>query len=882
MWVNVETNRPESDVAGKFNYDDCTFDSDAASSIPGPYYATEYNKYRFVYDRFGFTNPGSGIWEDPFPDYPTGIGYAERYGIGAFYFYAPVPNLETPEAKTDIPCYEPEIQGRVFWDYLSTFFDFLKDEDRLNFEKFWESMTKAGYDLLKKGLRFFEATAPENARTCVLEDYYDLLIGPLHAKPINLDPTLKTPSYIIRPLDIRLIEPVYTDDLDPRYFDMIELAAADYYRIREIGLEKYVVVKAESEDISDKYFKINNLLSSEEKYDRPESSEINENHHYEADDTIGRIRLTADNPAEDVSEYNVFFLEEDIGGTSDIYWDASAGLAIAVDPADRTVDAIVALINTPHVDKWCSAENISPKGKDNCPTPLHSVETYPDGSTLFKNLDNYITSEVSEGRYYNPTGKKWVWFEGYSAEDGEPGTDGIGEWIDSLSAFKYMMEVQGDLSYLEDEAFTVYLTTGLVYDIPTHVKGLPSLQNFINQSLGVPFYQDIDYRFYNNTVEFFENIFELQRAVPDEYLYCPKAALIEHMLFEMYGSMVNVPNWDNYNYTNIGGKAGVNALLKSLQNVSNLEDYERALNVYYGMPVSPERSEVQGLYESYGYRVLAIDASDVTLELPDGEDLHPFVQENCKLLIEGKKEKKIEVIVDRSLGIVALDDVTDVEVGDLMYLRLNNRFIIKSFYAEDLGSDTPGYIEVYIPEGAEPIKHAIDVVQTITDGEQYPEILIYGTEEFEYNHNGIYRITDAVQFGGITQLTVYKRSDIDTEVYNDYVGVTTEDIGGGYAHFAWPTHKFLYLYLDTQKYFKAYLDAPIDTIYDSGDVLTKYQIIARNVSVVNKGIFPGWNQFDHFRRYNGINLEADILELTSVIPGATFGEYFPSESVKLE
>jgi len=878
---NIETNKSASDFSG-ISYSNCTFDSDAANGIPGPYYATEYNKYLFVYDRFGFTNTGKGASYWASNGYPTGIGFADRYGIGAFYFYVPVPNLEITEAKTDVPCYEPEIQGRVFWDYLSTFWDFLKDEDRINFEKFWESMTKAGYDLLKKGLRFLETTAPENTRTCVLEDYFDLLIGPMHSKPINLDPTLKTPSYVIRPLGIRLIEPVYAESLDPQYFDMIELAAADYYRIREIGLEKYVVVRAENAEISDRYFKVNNLLSSEEKYDRPESSELNEGHHYESDDAVGRVRLTADDHTEDVSGYNVFVVNDD-GVPSEVVWFDEDGVVIVVNNADD-IDDIIALINAPHVDKWCSAINISPKGKTKFPAivPDTFPGSYPDGSILFKNLDNYITSQQSEGRYYNPIGKKWEWFEGYTAADGDVGDESKGEWIDSLSSFKYMIEVQGDLSYLDGEAFTIYLTTGLVYDIPTRVKGLTSLQNFINPSLGVPFYQDIDYRFYNNTVEFFENIFELQRAVPDEYLYCPKAELFEHMLFEMYGTMVNVPYWGDYNYTNIGGKAGVNALLKSLQSISNLEDYERALNVYYGMPVAPERSEVQGLYESYGYKVLAIDSSDVTLELPDGEELHPFVQENCKLLIEGKKEKKIEVVVDRTLGIVALDDVTDIEVGDLMHLRLNNRFVIKSFYAEDLGSDTPGYIEVYIPEGAIPIQHAIDVIQTVTDGEQYPEILIYGTEEFEYNHNGIYRITDAVQFGGITQLTVYKRSDTDTNVYNDYIGVNTEDIGGGYAHFAWPTHKFLYLYLDTQKYFKAYLDAPIDTIYDSGDVLTKYQIIARNVSVVNKELFPGWNQFDHFRRYNGINLEADILELTNIIPGATFGEYFPSESVKLE
>lgn len=882
VFENIETNRPASDLSA-ITPVNCTFDSNAPNGLPDPYYASEYNKFRFVYDRFGFINEGKGDSYWASNGYPTGIGYADRYGIGAFYFYVPVPNPEIPGVKTTVPCYEPEIQGRVFWDYLSTFWDFLTDEDRTNFEIFWNAMTKAGYDLLKKGMRFFETTAPENSRTCVLEDYFDLLIGPLHSKPINLDPTLKTPSYTVRPIGTRLIEPVYDADLNPTYFDMLELSATDYYRVREIGLGQYVVIQAESDNISDKYFKINNLLSSEEKRDRLASVEFTEDSHYQDDSNVGRVRFTADDLTEDVSGYNVWFIEEDVGGTSEVYWDAAAGLVVTVDPADKTVDSIVALINTPHVDKWATAKNISPKDKTDCPRMLNSGETYPDEAVLFSALNNYINSTESEGRYYNPTGKKWKWFDGYSEDGGDTiGDESDGEWVDSLSAFKYMMEIEGDLSYLTDEAFTIYLTTGRVYDIANHIKGLPSLQNFIDQSLGVPFYQDIDYRFYNNTVEFFGNIFELQRAVPDEYLYCPKAELIEHMLFEMYGSMVNVPRWDDYNYTNISGKAGVNALLKSLQNVSNLQDYERALNVYYGMPVAPEKSEVQGLYESYGYKVLAIDASDITLELPEGEDLHPFVQEGSKFIIEGKIGMTIEVVVDRSLGIVALDDISQVAIGDLMYLKLNNRFIVKSFFAEELATGTPGYIEVYIPEGSAPIQHVIDVLQTVTDGVQYPEILIYGTEELDHNYNGIYHITDAVQMGGVVQLTIYRRSDEDIGVYNDYIGVTTEDIGAGFAHFSWPTHKFLYLYLDTQKYFKAYIDAPIDTVYDTGDVLQKYDIVARNVSVVNKDIFPGWSQFDHFRRYHGINLESDILELTNVIPGAKFGEYFPSASVRLE
>jgi len=46
-------------------------------------------------------------------------------------------------------------------------------------------------------------------------------------------------------------------------------------------------------------------------------------------------------------------------------------------------------------------------------------------------------------------------------------------------------------------------------------------------------------------------------------------------------------------------------------------------------------------------------------------------------------------------------------------------------------------------------------------------------------------------------------------------------------------------------------------------------------------MFPNWVEFDHFRRYNGLNTESNHLELTNVMPGINFGEYFP-ESILLK
>jgi len=874
---NLETNRPASDLPNSVLVN-CSFEADAPNNVPGPFYANEYNKFNFVYDDFGFVNSGRGASFQSANGYPTGIGGASRYGIGAFYFFVPVPNPEVAPRAEEVLCEEPTTEGRVFWDYLSTFWNYMSTRDRESFEAFWAGLTQAGTDLIKRAQRFLSATAPERAWTCVLEDYYDVQIGPLHSKPIDLDPTIKSPNHIIRPIGIKLIEPIYNSESNPVYRDMFKVSASDYYKIRNIGLGNYLVVQVKRDDVSDRYFKIYNILSSEEKYDRPSFSEINETIHLEDDDTVGRIGITAKDHTEDVSEYKVLVSADDGSGTS-VIWDTDS-VHIKVDrTAAETIDQILTIVNTPP-SAWATVSNRSQKNHDTFPI-ISESGTLPNDAIEFKDLPEYIYREENEGRYYPPEGKKWVWFDGYSIDDGPAGTEGIGEWVDSLSSFNYMIEVEGDLSYIGDESFTIYLTTGRTYDILSHINILPSLQNYIEDGLGVPFYNGQDYRFYNNTVEFFSDIFANGQATPDTYLYCPKASAIEHMLFEMYGTVVNIPRWQDYNYTNISGKAGINSLLKSLQNSSNRVDYERALNVYYGLPVSPEKSEVVGLYESYGYKVINVSGNDVTLDIPDNEELHPFIQPGGRFLIEGKTEVKISIVPDRPNGVVTLADASSVSINDIFYVKLNNRFFVKNFYAEDLSTNTPGCIDVYIPEGAGAIKHVINVMQTLSDGRQYPEVLIYGTDGLDVNYNGIYHITGAAEAGGVVRLTVYERESTDDTVYNDYIGVTTENVRAGFAHFSWPTHKFLYLYLDTKKYFKAYFDSPIDTIYDTGDVFNKYDIMARNVSVVDKSIFPGWVDFDHFRRYNGINLESDILEIMYTVPGATFGRYFPSACVQL-
>lgn len=875
VFNNTEFNIP-SEVVASVTFNNCIYSSDSADSLPDIFLSSEYSKNNFVYNDYSFTvTPlGSVFWTSN--SYTTGIGGISRDGVGAFYFYIPVPNPDAiPYIVDSAPCVEPAIESRNLWSYLTTFWDLLTEKDIDIFENYWHGIVIAGHSLIKKARRFYELLAPQNSRTCVFDDYYDIQIGPLYSKPMNLDPTLKVPNYIIVPIDKLFIEPDISSG-SRVYSDLIELTASDYNKSRNVAIDNYVVIKVKKDGISDKSFKITNLLSSTESNDQLDYAEIDQEQNEDGDDVlIGTMAiqgLLLPNAVgyEDISEKTVDVIDGVAAATTIVFTADSVVITVKTDTGNQ-LDSIINATAT-GTTPWCTFTKKA--------STLQTNVAIFDGTPIqVRDLSNYIKGSVKSDRYYNPTGLTWKWFGDYTVSDGSVGDTIYGEWKNDISTFKYFMEVEGDLSYIGDESFSIYITTGRSYDVDKYIESIPTLQTFINNEDSPEFILDVDYSFNNHIVEFFKNIFETSQIEFDQHLYNPKTPIIEHMLFETYGTMVNNSNWLNYNYDNTGGKAAINSLIYSLQNSSKREDYERALNVYYGMPVAPEDCEVAGLYESYGYEVLSITNDIVELSKASDQDLHKFVQNGGRMGIEGKRDFIIKDIVSRSSGTLKFYDTSsEIAVGDKMNLKLKNKFIIKDIVAET--STVNGYVDIYSPEGYEAIQHIIDVINTTSNGNIWPEMIIYGTGELDNNYDGIYHIVEAANVSGkgtsVVRLKVYKPSDSGDTLYNDYIGTTNLDIKAGFVHIPWPTHKYLYLAINDSKYFKAYLDAPIDTIFDEEDNLSQYQTIARNVSALTKVMFPDWYQFDLFRKFHGLNYESDILELTKSIPGAKFGEYFPS------
>lgn len=730
--VNCETNVDSTDftdIGATIVFTTCEFNSSVLSILPSSLTAASFSRDLFLYTNYPFISTGSGsvFWTSN--DFDNGISGEMRSGIGAFYFYIVIPTLiKTYHPVETVECSEDDIAPRTFWDYISTFWNFLHEKDRNMIENFWHGLWIAGYSLIKKMTRLKEVAAPEGARICVFDDYYDIQLGALYSKPILPDPTDSSVTPVIVPIGKVLIDPVYDINRQPTYNDLIQINARDYYRFREIGIGTYVVINVKRDGIPVKFFKVKNMMSSEED---------------------------------------------------------------------------------------------------------------PSGS-----------------RYYQP-----------ASLSGKP------------QRALYMVELDGgNLEYIGENAFSLYFTTGLAYDVLPEVLSVPTLQTFIVSGNGVEFKEEQDYTFLNSIIEFRTNIFD-SGITHGQYIYCKKTPIIEHYLFESYGALIGIEDWQRFNYTAISGKAAVNAALKAIQNTSDLSEYNRLMNVFYGLPVAPEDGEIVGLYESYGYEVIDVSANLVTLKIQDGVLLSGLIQDGCEFWIDHKPSVQIESVIDRELGTIYLFDASHVSIGDIMYLHLPNAIPVKSAVIESVGGHPASFV-ISTNENADMFNHVVSMIRHLSDDKAYPEILVYGTDnDVGYNYDGTYHMTSVVGLGAaILKVYVYHHENDSEPRYNDYVFVSDTTVNRGFLHVQWPTHKFLLVYMkDSNKYYKAYLDAPIDTILKRGDKVSKYQVLSRCVSVVNSDIFPDWNQFNAFKRFNGLDEEVCLVEGTSIIPYAQFGQYLPSE-----
>lgn len=447
---------------------------------------------------------------------------------------------------------------------------------------------------------------------------------------------------------------------------------------------------------------------------------------------------------------------------------------------------------------------------------------------------------------------------------------------------KYVIQLENaNLSYIkETDKISIYLTTGKVFKVGDDVIDVPRLYTRISDDTGKVFDKNVDYTFSEGYVEFNEDVIALGIIPNGSVIYGKEIPVIETNLFNSYGALVDVRSWKTYNNDNISAKAMINSLLKGLQNPSDAEEYKACLGLYYGMPVSPDNAYVVGLFESYDYVVTGINGVWVTVSLKTGSSLHQFVQPGTKFIIDGtdtivsvRYSNTESDVISRATGEMKLNSVAGVSIGSILNIKLTNRLNLTQISKPLTGGS---YFKCPHHTAGGEFNHISNYVNTNFTN-KYPEMLVYDSIKDSYYHF----VSCTKPVDGYVNFTVddNANNEIEEPRYNDYVDlVYGEDliVNVGKLHMPWPTHKYLLLRLSDDTLYKCYIDAPIDTIYETGDTVNKYQTLCRCIDITDQRIFSNWNEFGEFKRNNGIDPESNMLELIYTIPFAKYGFYFPN------
>lgn len=871
IFKDTETNTAFPTGAAVTN---CKPMSTALDSIPSVLSYSNYSKDSFVYSLYPIEISGD-IDEISSGEFDYGLGGVARSninidgvrknGIGMFYFISRLNKSKIESAFFGGPCTPPIAPAISFWEYLSSFWGRLKDKDKSVWENYWKSVTDIGFELTSQADRYLDSISPKDAHVCVYELNYDILVGPRYAIPTRIDPTTKGASDTIRPLSIKLMQPVVDGDTWSRE-DMIELSPSDYYAVRDIAVDNYVVIKSSSGAFEDQAFLVKNMLSSEESYSRKESGTItNSNSSYETDCYITVVSNT-DTP---MPNFKFMITHEHVYGQLNPQYEISW-----YSDANDGIDGVVINVKQheiPNVFGVASALNDDPQnmgrftfeGKDPSsswgvyaaytPSMGNHGAMFPDASVKFSDLESYIPSQGSSDRYWNPTSVTIV--NGVSTAD--------------ASSYKYYIQVYGDLTKFDSIPVVCHFTTGRSYSVDDEILTMPGLRSNIT-SEDDTYKNGTDFTFYNSVIEFRNDIF-IEDSIPvDSYLYSLNSSKINTTLFDQFGGLVGITDWKSRGYDNISAKASVSAVVKAMQNSGYKDEYEKALGILYGMPVSPDDAKVHGVYESYGYKIVSVNGTSVKLQIESGSELHKFIQPGSTMLCDSGYEVTIISITSRKDAIIVCDDTNTIYDGAKLYLKLQNRFEITSF-----DKDT-GRITVKSASDSGGLQHLVDMFNIKYDGLRLPEFIVYGNSD---GNDGVYHMSSASFDGQNVSIGIYKYEG-GKALYNDSINASRSNDGAfmGYIHLPWPTHKFVYMYLKNLKSnYVMYMDAPVDTWLDYGDDVEKYDRVTRNVSVLNSSDFPGWSEYSGFRMQNGMHEQSDILELTNTIVGSEFGQYFPSE-----
>ena len=233
--------------------------------------------------------------------------------------------------------------------------------------------------------------------------------------------------------------------------------------------------------------------------------------------------------------------------------------------------------------------------------------------------------------------------------------------------------------------------------------------------------------------------------------------------------------------------------------------------------------------------------------------------------------------------------------GKTAYRLLPGRYDVVKYYSSPGSSSTYQTLMVLDPWTGlgQAISGIVAVCSTSSQGSSLPEAAL---EIFNTSRSFIHFVasdtsnllkTEALDLTVALRCYQFDPIGDDFPVYHDLAfpaeGGSTGDgttvIGS--MIMAWPRHKTLILVDDQGGVIRHYLDAPLYSRLNPGDVIAQGDILCENIIVEAQGQLPGLKNTSAFRFSDKTSSANSIFEIVQVNPIASFGRDYPDEVMEV-
>lgn len=424
------------------------------------------------------------------------------------------------------------------------------------------------------------------------------------------------------------------------------------------------------------------------------------------------------------------------------------------------------------------------------------------------------------------------------------------------------------------------LTTALSYQVNESTLAIEDLYSRptdegANETANLHYVNGVDFRYWEETkvVEFFSD--KAQDLGLVEYLYCRSAEVINNELYQWRGTMVDIGSYGVARVDNTTASDMIRAAELSLTMTGDLKKYETTLASAYRLPVAGAKYTVIGQFESVGYSLTGSSGSwelvsDSTVPYSGpalvGNTVYDVLSGiitttndllglTCHPLVRGRYDiQSWYHVTGAGYQVIIVDDpdltlVSKIEKNIQVCRDMYNRSVLP---AADIDID-----------GIRSVIHFISSEGDSEVGSKVADASVLMTYCYDYTAEDVPLYHD-IEFPDFDTLPVASGNQIiGTMVYRN------------------PDHKMLILEDESETRIKYYIDSPLYSRLNPGDVVEPGDLLVESLIVDSVGMFPGVKHLD-FCRYSDKACHANsILELVQVNQIAGYGNDFPDQVVEI-